>query len=508
MITPGFFGFFNAQRGLVAAQNALSTINHNITNASTPGYSRQRVDLEAYFAYATPMPHAMTGGQIGQGPTVAQVIRTRDQFLDTQFRQSNSMLGNNTLMRDILQQVEGVFTEPSTGGINSALQNFFDAAQELSLHPESMAVRSDFVQQAIDLITISQQQAGQLLDIRRNLVGDPLVSTSIETSQLAITANEINSKLQAITQLNQSIVSIQASGAMPNDLLDQRDLLLDQLSKLTDIEVRYFDNGQIDLNIANQTMIRGGNLLNQLEVVANPGPAPTPQALPSLLRTTGTGVVLNDGVGDDIRSGQLAGIIAMGGTDPGLSTVQNVLNRLDNLLQTVVAQVNQLQQTGRDLDGNATPPDIFIADPTLNPGQPLDIFHWRVNTAVITNPRTIAAAADDAGAPGNFAGAGDGRNALSIATLRDQQFGALGTTFVDYFNGTVSKLGIDTRSFEHSSQAQNNLINAVDLRRQSISGVNIDEEVVDMLRFQRAFEAASRSIQTMDEIMQTIINMV
>lgn len=509
MITPGFFGLFNAYRGLLASQNAMSTINHNISNANTPGYSRQRVDLAAADAYALPTPSQLTAGQIGQGPVVQKITRSRDFFLDTQFRLANGKLGLNASGKDTLSQIEGVMNEPSTGSVNGTMQNFFDSAQELSLHPESTATRTNFTQQAMDLISIFQLQANQLADLRRNLVGDPLYPTSFSTSQLAVTVSDINSKLDSIATINRNIVSIKSSGAEPNDLYDQRDKLLDDLSQLVDISVNNYDNGQIDLSIGGETMIRGGKLVDTLESVENTGAAPTPDDVPSLVRTVNGGVVMNDGSGSEISEGRLKGILNLGGNDPSYSTVRGVLGRLDTLLGTIVDEVNTLQTAGRDQDGNlGTTNPLFVNNPALNPGQPLDLFHWQVNADVVNNPRLLSAAIDDATAAGGFAGVGDGRNAKSMGQLRDQTFATLGTGMVDYLNGLLSRLSVDSQTFQNASSIQQNLAQSTDLRRQSLSGVNMDEETIDLLRFQRAFEASSRTIRVLDDVMQTILNLV
>lgn len=508
MITPGFFGIFNAHRGLIAAQNALSTANHNISNANTPGYSRQRVDLTAYTAYTPPTTSQSVVGQIGQGPTVQQITRSRDQFLDTQFRQASGKLGLNTTTEGALSQVEGILAEPSANSINSTMQNFFDAAQEMSLHPDSAAPRANFMQQAVDMVTVFQQQAQQLSELRTNLVGDPLVPSSFATSQLAINVNTVNTKLANIAEINKNIISVKASGAEPNDLLDQRDQLLDELSKIVDVDVTNYDNGQIDLKIGGQFMIKGGKQLDSLQVKANAGPTPLPDDVPSLVSTVTGGVVLNDGSGPEITGGSIRGIINMGGNDPALSTVRGVLGKLDNLISTIATEMNNLQAAGRDQNGNLGTTPIFQNDPTLNPGQPLNIFHWKINPAVINNIKLISAAIDDPTATGGFAGVGDGRNALAMAKLRDQSFPALGTDMVGYLNGTISTLGIDSRSYKDNTTSQKQLVDSVDLRRQSISGVNIDEETIDLLRYQRAFEATSKTISILDQITQSIINMV
>jgi len=508
MITPGFFGLFNAHRGLVATQNALSTISHNISNANTPGYSRQRVDLAAAPAYTPTSRHEVTANQIGQGPVVEKISRSRDLFLDTQFRLASGKLGMNTDMRDILAQLEGIMNEPSTNSLNNTLQTLFDSAQELSLHPESSATRTNFIQQSMDLVSIVQLQATQLYDLRKNLVGDALVPTSFNTSQLAINVSEVNSKLSAIASLNSNIVTIKASGAEPNDLLDQRDKLLDDLSKLVDIKITNYDNGQLDLSIGGENMVLGGRQVDSLEVIQNPGPAPDPADVPSLVQTVTGGVILNDATGSEITGGKIKGILDMGGNDPGLSTVQGILGKLNTLVDTIATEINNLQAAGRDQNGNLGPPDLFLQNAAINPGQPLNLFHWEINPAIVNDPSLIAAAIDDPTATGGFAGVGDGRNATAIAQLRDQSFAALGTSFVDYLNGTISKLSIDSQTYQNGSNIQENLTQTIDLRRQSLSGVNVDEETIDLLRFQRSFEATSKAIKVFDEVIQSIIGMV
>jgi flagellar hook-associated protein 1 FlgK len=508
MITPGFFGYYNASRGLMAAQNAMSVINQNISNVNTPGYSRQRLDLKTADPYSKPNLSQITIGQIGQGPVVQQITRSRDLFLDAQYRLSSGKLGMNSSTNISLQQIQGILNEPSSAGINSTMQNFFDSAQAMSLHPETAATRSSFIQQAIDMTSVFQQQAQQLADLRRNLVGDPLVPASFAISQLAINVNDVNNKLATIANLNQNIVSVKASGAQPNDLMDQRDKIIDDLSKLVDIQVTNHDSGQLDLSIGGQMMVRGVSQLDSLAVVPNTGATPPPDDVPAFVQTVNGGVVLNDGAGTEITSGIIKGISDMGGNDPTLTTARGMLGKLDNLMGTIVTQLNSLQANGRDQNGNLNPAALFLNDPTLNPGQTLNIFHWKVNSAIVSDPKLVAAAIDDPTSATGFAGVGDGRNALQMAQIKTQNFVALGTTVTDYFNGAISKLGIDTQSYQSSTTAQNNQIQSIDASRQSVSGVNVDEETIDLMRYQRAFEATSKTLKAFDETMQTIINMI
>lgn len=517
MISPGFFGIFNAHRALLTSQSALNTINHNIANANTDGYSRQRVDIQAAHPYTSPNIVGLNQGQLGQGSIVQEITRIRDSFLDDQFQDQNSFLGMNQQIRDILQSLEGIITEPSANGINSAIQGFFDAAQELSLNPESQAVRADFIQHASDMLTVFQQQAQQFYDLRTNITGNPNVAASFAVSQIGITVNDINNKIQTIASLNQQIVSIKASGAEPNDLYDQRNLLLDELAGLIDIDVQNLSNGQINVTTAGGTvsLISGGSIMNQLAYNMNPGPVPSQFDIPGLLTTTVTGVTLNDFAGSDVQSGKLKGLIDMGQYDaanPNRVNVRSALNSINTLFTSLAGQINTLQSTGRTLAGAVSGINLFVTGAATPPGDPIQILSWDVNAPFldpINGPPLISAAINDPLAPPGpgFAGPGDGRNALAMAQLRQASIAALGnTTFTEFFNGVTSNLGISARTYQDRTTSQKNLINSLEQQRQSVSGVNTDEEMIDLLRFQRSFEASSKVISVFDEIYQTLIN--
>lgn len=525
MITPGFFSFFNTHRALMTAQNALNVVNHNISNASTEGYSRQRAEITAFEPYPAPSVHGMTTGQMGQGSTVRSIERIRDSFLDGQYRLESSLLGFNQVKRDVLQQLEAIMAEPTTGGINAAIQRFFESAHELSLHPESIPVRQDFIQAATDVMTVVQQQARQIKDLRTNLVGDPYGPGTFAVSQAGIIATQINEKLSSISILNQEILTVFSSGARPNDLLDKRDLLLDELSELVDINVVHRDNGLIDLYIGEDVgspanpgalMVRGVDQVQELEYVQNPNPDPVTGTVPNyrvpgLLQTvnldTGTTDVLNDDANIEVTSGKIAGILEMGRGGAGAPSVSvhTVFSDIDNLFQQFATQVNIVQTAGARLDGAVWGGRLY--EPNVSPLEPERIFGWTMGP-VASDPELIAAALDDVAAGWQTSGPGDNRNALAFADLQNQAVLALNnTTFSNYFNSVLSQLGIESRTFQDRHEGQANVIHSLDLQRSSVSGVNIDEEMIDMLRFQRSFEASSKVMGVLDEIIQTIINM-
>ena len=503
IISPGFFGLLNAHRSMTAIQSAIEMVNQNVSNANTAGYTRQQVILEAADPYP-PMnlTQLRDTGLLGTGVQVDRIDRVRDNFLDGQFRLENGTLGNNETIQTVLTQLESILAEPSNTGISTAMQKFFDSAQALSIHPESMAARADYLQSATDMLQVFQQQANQLKDLRTNLVGDAAVAGSAAGSQLGLRVNEANEKLQTIASLNTQISTVTAAGGAPNDLLDKRDMLLDELSNLANISVTALANNQISVTLGGQTLIRGTQLIDTLQVIANPGAAPAPDNDPTLVQTVTGGTTLNSA----ITSGKIAGLLTIGGNGTSVTTVRGVMGELSTLFNTIATQVNTLQTGGRDMDGNATPPAVF----DLAAGSTLAIFRYSMNATLQGDYRQIAAAIDDptATSPVGFAGVGDGRNALAIAQLKNTNLAALGNIkMTEYFNTTLSGLGVDSRAYVDRTQSQQNVVDTLETNRQSVSSVNIDEEMINLIKFQRAFEASSRLVRAYDEVAQTLIQL-
>lgn len=486
----------------MANQLALNAINHNISNVNTPGFSRQRVELTNGDPY-TPATYSNYSdqGQIGQGVRIVGVTRTHDNFLDTQIRIQNSLLGYHQAIRDNLQQAEGVLAVPGGNGIDAVMGDFFAAAQSLSIHPDDIAARSSFIQSAQNMLDAFQQQAQQLQDLRTNIIGDPNVPGSFNVSQVALTVDEINTLLNSIAELNQQILTVEAGGATPNDLLDRRDQLLEELSQKMNVTINYKNYDQVDILLGNNLLVRGVDVINTLVTTPNPGPIPDPDDDPTLIQLSSSGATVNS----DITGGRLGGLLKIGGNDPALTTIRGLLEGLDTLFTELATQINTLQASGRDLNGNIpAPPDdeIFV----LAGGVGLDIFNYSVNTNMITDPSLIAAAIDNAG---SFDGVGDGRNALAIAQLQTQVQAALGnTTFHEYFNSQVARLGVNSRAAQDSADNIYNSVQQLEQRRQSIQGVNMEEEMINLLRFQRGFEASAKAMTTLDHVMDTIINRI
>lgn len=249
----GLFGSFNiAKRGIGVAQSTIDVTSHNITNANTPGYSRQRAKIE------TTRPYGGNGkfdtvvpGQVGTGAQVQAIERIRDNFLDYQVRGETSSLGKYDVRSKYLSEIESIYNEPSDTGISTLIGKFFDSFQELSKQPQSSNARTVVAQQTLALTDALNHTYSKLEDLQKNI-----------KLNLKNNVTEVNSYLDQINQLNKEIIQVSSSGMTPNDLMDKRDTLLDELSYKFNIKINKSDFNGIDVAPTDANGMKYPNLVN------------------------------------------------------------------------------------------------------------------------------------------------------------------------------------------------------------------------------------------------------
>ena len=217
----GLFATFNvAKRGMSAQQKAIDVTSHNIANANTEGYSRQRATMETTKPFGMPsMNNAMGPGQLGTGVQISSIVRIRDSFLDYQVRTENGTKGLYEGREQFLTEIESIMNEPSDTGVSTLLGKVFASWQELSKHPESSNARTVVAQQSKALTDELNNTHKQLMNLKDNTQG--VIKQNVV---------DINNMLNQINELNQQVISVKVGGNEPNDLMDKRDLLVDQLS--------------------------------------------------------------------------------------------------------------------------------------------------------------------------------------------------------------------------------------------------------------------------------------
>lgn len=456
-----FFGIDIARRALQAQQRALDVVGHNIANANTEGYSRQVAIHQTTPPWTYPSRHMPAGaGQVGTGVQIVAIQRVRDSFIDMQLRNETESAGRWEARRDALRQVELIFMEPSDLSIRSALDQFWQSLQDLHQQPESDAARAVVRERALSLTATFQHVYKQLTDLQWDL--DRLARLDVE---------KINSLAERLADVNAQIFRVVNSGQEPNDLLDRRDQLLLELSELVDIDVVIHDNKMASVSIGGLSIVNG-NHVTFLRAV----PDPAKQDMVTI-RWGDTDWVVQ------VQNGRLAGVL-----EARDELVAGYLASLDRLAAALIEEFNAVHRQGYGLD-RSPGVDFFVGTGARD----IDL-----SQDILQSLAKIAASRSDA--------PGDGSNALALANVYLQPAADLaGVSMRDFFASLISGIGVAAQKANDMVASQEVLVEHLKNRRDSISGVSLDEEMIDMIRFQHAYAAAARVLTAMDEMLDTII---
>lgn len=453
-------GLDTAVKALRAHQLAVDVASHNIANAQTPGFSRQRVILRQ-----DGFPAGSNAGLIGQaglGVTATDVNRIRDLFLDYQARQTNSTMSQNQAFSDAVGRAELTFSEPGDNGIAKLLDNFFSAWHDVVNDPESSSARVALVHATTTLTANIQRASKDLQTLRQDVNTD-----------IAALPDQINSRAAEIASLNQQIVQVEASGDMANDLRDRRDQLLDQLSGLAQITYSETDTHAVNVYLGTHELVSNSSY-EAVQAVSDP-------AQPGMQKL----VFQSDGLDVVSNSGKLRGLL-----DARDQEIPGVQAKLDTLASDMITRINAIHSAGYGLDGSTGQPFLTGTDAS-------DI---AMNAALQAAPEKIAASSL-AGTVGNSG------TALAIADLQSATSATLnGNTLDQFYTNLVTVLGADVSRATGLATSAGLLNSHIEAQRQSVSGVNIDEEVTNMTAAQHAYNAASKVISVIDSMLDTLIN--
>jgi len=458
---PGtFFSIDIGNSGLAAAQIGIDVTGNNIANANTPGYSTETPLFEAG-AYTTPASRdTLVSVPLGSGVVVSKVVRAQDQFLNTQALNAASADSLQNAQSNALTQVDNAFGEPSDTGLNAALGTFFNSFQDLANNPEDLGVRTTTVQQGVSLANSFQQ-------IQSNLQA----TTQSLSSQAKVDVQTLNSDASQIATLNVQIRQQSAGGQTANSLQDQRDSLVNQVAAIANINVTNNSDGTVNIAIGATNLILGTtvNTVTQSGLVA-------------------TG---------DLQSGDLAGITQ------SQTLVSGYQTQLNTLAASVVSQVNAAQSTGVGLNGTTTGVNFF----TATAGNEANTI--AVNPTLLAHPEDVAAAAAPT-PPATVGSAGDGSNATLISNLLTKTVTTpndplQNTSIQNYYQQTVADAGGRAATAKTAAAGADANLSQINNQLSAVTGVVTDTEMVNLMKYQRAYQASARFIQTADDMLNTLI---
>ena len=437
--------------GLSSAQLGIDTASHNVANANTEGFTRQRVEQ------SPSDPRNIVVGQIGTGVSVDDITRARDAFLDARLRTALSSHASMETSADLLSRAENLLGEPDFG-VSTALDDLFNSFEDLSL---------DATDQGRRIAVLNNLGA---LTGRFNAIANGLQDLADDAStRIRVTLESVNALLDEVAELNGAITLSASTGTTPNDLLDRRDQRLDELARSIGSHVATNDDGTVRVSLNGLALV-DGNRANHLTWDAGSS---------SLLHTTGTAV--NAG-------GSLGGLQSFIVAD--MPSIRTQLDDLSIDMHDAINATNQLGFVGVGTSGG----DLLTYSPT-DPAGTLAV--------AVTDPDLIAASSDGS-APFPVH---NGENARLLAELRNSLSAGGGTRSLSAATRSfVTDVGGRTAAAQRGATTQSNLASSAELSRAASHGVNIDEEMIDLIRYQRAYEAAARVITAADQALDTLIN--
>lgn len=615
-----FSGIEIGKRSLMAHSQQIGTAGHNITNADTEGYSRQRVEVKAFDPlYRPDLSREERAGQIGQGVWTQSVQRVRDELLDKRITAQANQETYWETREKYYSMIENVYNEPAEISVRTNMDKFWKSWQELSLYPQSVSVRNAVITRGESLVDSIKQRNNALSGIGTLLNGD-----------IEATVEQLNEYAYSISELNKEIVRVRGMGDNPNDLLDRRDLMVDKLSKIANITTDTRDSDEFMVHIDGHILVQGG-IARKFEVIPltdNNGYSKvvwqdtqedavvTGGSLGALIElrdidirnelqgldtmtmnfvdlvndihknavglnnVTGldffvqqpfvTNVQGNyDGNGDGLEDTSyifringsnelkateqtgLEGTIKISGKNADIEvpyyatdTVEAIVNRINDsdgevkayldknnvlVLKATTSQnpqnpdfvIRHIEDSGHFLAGyagilrgsgaenaydfaqanavNLLSTTSYAVAPVLNPSGYLEI-----NNALKQDVLSIGAGYNS---NSKYAEIGDGKAAVEIAALRNNPV-MIGKskTFDDYFAESVTNVGLKGEQAEVNLLSHNAIMDDLRNLRESISGVNVDEELADIIKFQHGYNAAAKFVTVIDELLDTVIN--
>lgn len=447
-----------AGSALLSQQTAINVTGANIANVNTAGYSRQQAVMSAVGSV-----DALSGFS-RLGVEVTGIQRAYDQFLADRIAVQKQNVGYAEARESALEGVQVIFNDAS-GSLGDAMNNFWNAWDDLSLNPDSQLERENLLD-ASERLTVSFHEAAS-----------SLVSARDEAeARISDAVGSVNGILSGIAQLNSRITAADAQNISVNSLRDQRVELINELAGYMDIS--YFENADGSVNVymgSGQTLVEG-NDSRQLSLQSDPANG----SYSDIVISGGSQTVVTD----SISSGRIGALLEIRD-----SVIPEYLDRLNTLATTLADAVNTQHQAGYDANGNAG--ENFF-DPSA------DAAALAINAAIAADIDMIASS--------STAGGSDGENARVIAAINEDAL-INGATLGDSYAAMIGQIALDLNNAGSAADRQSLVMDQLTTMRDTVSGVSLDEEMIQLMKFQLGYNAAARLTQTVNEMLDVLMNL-
>jgi len=471
-----FRGLSIGVSAIFANQRALDVSGHNISNVNTPGYTRQMISNSSSFYQKLGMSGNGRLLQLGYGVDVQEIRQYRDEFLDKKFKKENTALGYWSTRYTSVQELETVFGDNSEDGLQAVMNNFWNSWEQLSKPTGGATARAMVKENGIAFVETVRYMDNTLMNFRKS-----------KDTEIKENITEINEMAKDLAKLNLEIKKMESHGVVANDLRDERNYLLDKLSGMAKIQVVVSDS--INVSLEGRMLVEGSRY-EQIGTVPD---------------TTNNGFVrlvwASTGEKLEISGGSIKSMI-----ESRDELVNGFREKLNQFVAGVAQEVNKIHYTGYGTKDNVQ--RNFFVNAIDGSGNNIDLSTIAFNPQL--NEYDNIAAAEEAG---NYE---DNRIAVRMTELRykdyfsSEAYDTGGTdrkyNYDEFYRNIISSLGNVGQEAATAVDAQKLLVDQIEYRRQAISGVSLDEEMSNLIKYEHSYNAAARIVNTMDEMLEIVVN--
>lgn len=516
-----------ASNALSVNESAISVVSHNVANMNTEGYHKQRVNLATRNISGSIGNSVQAQIRSNGGVMIANVMRYNDDYLNSYYRDQLSTLNKYEQQLGDIDDLADIFNDLEGTGIDSALSDFYEALNNLNEYPASSTARTNFIETAKTLVSTMNSKNQQLSQLTSNALGDGESEEALASSKIYSQYSAFNDKLEELAAVNKALQCTQTGTLEANNLLDKRDLILNDIAEYSDIRVEEKNNGSVDLYIGDTAMVKGAKVTGSLDIQTAKqyceeqgidfdtwdGPA----AIISIKGDTNVSYA-----NDIITGGSLGGMLHSADTEAdGINAgkVQESLNTLAQVIANVFNGLNtkddaegtaycinpddttQLIKTNANnlifVNSDGTGDNITAANISINSDLLTDDGIWNIACAYFNNGDTV-----DTRAVGNA------QNVQQmLGTRNDKQDALNGMSIEDYYTSMLGKIAAGGSSTQSLYDTQSDLVDSIANQISSATNVDLNEELVDLVKYQTAYAAAAQVFNTVNNCLDTLMSL-
>lgn len=494
-------------------QQALTVVSHNLANMNVDGYIKLRANFATNPSYN--FGNSVSAKVRGlNGAKISDISSYADSIAADTMRHANADAAYYDELSTLLSSLSDISNELGDSGLQKTMEGFFKAVQNLSTNPTDPSIRALFVEEAQNVAAKFNSIAKQLDNLQTTLVGNWQEPATVQSSDLNVDVTFFNEKLANLAEINKQLLIAGDSGST-NGLINQREQILKELSGYADILVTQNSNGSINVSLGNTILVEGAAQAAKLGLAA--GNADTPVKVQA---QTMDGNVIFDNINTQIKGGKIGAVLDVVNAKDGNITINDFRNQINLLAKTFASEVNAIQTyadgdiKAMALGTNADGDTILIpsTEPIFNDDLEITAGNLTVNKKIIDKPDLIAAARVDTSVADYEKNVGNSDNAVELGQLRTKKtMATTGTgknaTFEGFLAFCAGNLAIQEKNIDAKKETADTVFEAASDNLKSINGVNIDEELADMLKYQRGYEASARLFSTANEIYQILVSL-